>query len=1303
MKKRAPFQFIFVITASFFLGFLSCGRTPHIPDHLDDAIPPRLSEGLYRMKDLVMILDEEATKLPKDSGSDQQTLSDHELLLSSKKNLYEANAQANIFSLEKLLKIHTVEKGKKTKVSSGANIFIDPEISFLNEYELLDYTIVKPKTAQQKILKRLLGKIEDFKGFPNTDYYILPHFVGNYLILYKLGSPDKIPYNELPLARRIGDMLAVPFVGYSVEYCEAVKILNSNNKETLQSRPLCKGVPPNKTVKYIRLWEHNKQVFEYLQKLNFFQREFFKGQWFHFRTDLRLPSNRSITLEHPSFKPARLVKFHPSLGKMDVVEVNDLKQDDEKRALFIPVKWTDYEIARDSENLNRSFSERLKEDTHAIHRPYLEIKFNELVNNEFKYGGTGGKTLKSVVITKDYISFDIEITAQGRAAYLMRYAFKRYVENPDYIEKQWFKKDRVLFFPLSSVKRKYYEDPADHTQADQDRFKRVTRFDPQSREILWYFSKQSSQLKWIRDLGYEAVGLLNTVFKEAEKDSGYKIKVTLDRTGADKEVGDIRYNILNLVLSEGEKFEHFRLGSNIANPITGEIISTTANVWVNRIFSEYISTVRRYIRFHVYPPAWKMNPFSEDVMTLIQGNVETKNLQCGRLPGEPLGVTPFLHEKIQTVCKEVTSFIDSKRGKEVFHPKKSFLNDDDIIHSCVQKLARERILHAILHSMLHSLGLKDMPSASADRENFYKADEIKKRFGKSISEMATPSHPDPPQYSSVMDYVDVEYPILPVPGKLDITVLRFLYFDRVELKEGRGKDGKDVLKVPSGADKDPENPQKDILEAIISQGYSKDDLKDYKNCEWSTEHPLFCGQKDYGVSPLETVVNGICKVHNDTMSKRNRYDGKEIEGEGNLPDSIKAHYKKWKEYRTHILASQGKSILDYSFLNPDHIKEYDQVMSNVKDLPDIKPYYLIRQPIFDYLKRAAFVPAKHCIYKQGLYRRGRFHYKAVALESIEEKILRQYSENSEKDNEVFINCSSPVVTAWAEENKQGELVTEVGFFVKNRRYLIRPNEKTDSLDEQTVLQHALNSLFVTPISTGQSSLSFYTLQEPEFGAEYYREWLAYATEGVDLNPYIDRSAIKDPEIARDIQLKRVLSYNVDTLQSREDDIAWDFRLPENLWSFRQRPLDKYVEKLQMDYSNIGNKLLPLYFSYQEFSLEDLRDYADSIPANPGLHDSEIPFLVQAYGEYEDKLKKQQLQKDTSFAAFMKTHPAVLYNPDNSMFLLPYTDEKINAMSRLFRRYNEFVKCVEKQKTNAEPCDEIEDKNAFIKLMLDTYQ
>ena len=285
MKNKACFQIIYFFLPFFLFCVLSCKRIQDIPEHLDDDFQPGTSEGLYRIRDLTMILDEAAIKMQKNPNSNNQLSVDYKIILSTKKDLYEKHNEPNISSLEELLKIHTVKKGgKKVRISSGLeNIYIDPAISFLNEYQILNYTVIKPKTYQQKIIKKLLGRVRKFKGFPDTDYYILPHFLGNYLILYKVGPVDKIPYDELPLARRIGDMLAVPFVGYPIEYCQAVKILGINNlKETLKSRPVCKGTrQKNKIAKYIRLWSHKKQVFKYLQKLNFFQRDFFEGQWLY--------------------------------------------------------------------------------------------------------------------------------------------------------------------------------------------------------------------------------------------------------------------------------------------------------------------------------------------------------------------------------------------------------------------------------------------------------------------------------------------------------------------------------------------------------------------------------------------------------------------------------------------------------------------------------------------------------------------------------------------------------------------------------------------------------------------------------------------------------------------------------------------------------------------------------------------------------------------------------------------------------------------------------------------------------------
>ena len=1279
-NNRISFQLIHFLILFFLFCCLSCGRSSNIPPHLDHDFLFGTSEGLYRIRDLRMILDEEALKFQKDTDSDRHYFEDYEKILSAKENLYEKDVEANISSLNELLRIRTAKRGEKVKVSSGLkNIFIDPDLPFLNEYELLDYKVIKPETNRQKTLKKLLGRVKEFKGFPDTDYYILPQLRGNYLILYKLASADKIPYDELPLARRIGDMLAVPFVGYPVEYCQAVKVLGSNNiKETLKSRPLCKSAKPSESVKYVRLWEHSKQVFQYLQKLNFFQKDFFEGQWFHYKTLVRSPSGQSENKKHNLFRGARLVKFYPSLGKMDVVEVHNLKKDDEKRVLFIPVKWTDYEIARDSEKLDPSFSERLK-DTNEINRPYLEVKFNELITNEFEHGEKGGKALKSVVITKDYISFDIEISTKGRVAYLMKYAFKRYIEDADYKEKKWFRTDSLLFFPLHSVKRKYYEDPADHTRSDVNRFKRAVRFDSQSKELLWYFSKSSSRMPWVREMGYEVEDLLNKALQEAGRDSDYQIKITLDKSGSDKELGDIRYNVLNLILSEDETPEQFRWGPNVANPVTGKAVSATATVWLTPILSEYISLIRRYIRFQVYPPAWKMKPFSQETMDFIHENVETKNLQCSDSSQELFSVTPFLHEKINIVCGEVSDFIKRNQGKE-FHPtRNSSLRDEDVVKSCAQKLARARIMQSILHSMLHSLGLKDMLSASFDSENFYKHNEIEDLFGKKASEVITASHPDPPQYSSVMDYIDLRYPVLPVPGKLDIAALRFLYFDKLDLKKQTAccplREEAGVLEVPSGADKDPENPQKSILETALAKNYKKEDIKEYKMCGEDEWNPLFCGKYDYGVSPLEIVSNVLCKIHENLLSARNRYNANEIES--NKMDTIfmTRIYLKWKEYRDNILARQGKSILDYSFLNPDHIEEYNQIMEEARKAPDINAYYMIRKPIFNYFRRLIFTPVKHCIYRESSDRDNTFHYKAIALEAIEEKILRQYPENSEKESEVFINCESPVVKDWAEG--QGELVAEVGFFGKSRRYSLRPNEKTDPIDEIPAFR------FIFDRNTSYTDM----LQDLEFGDEYYREWLAYVTQGIDLNPYIDRDSIKDPLTPKDIQLERVLSYKMDTEAVKIDT-------NDNLWSSREGGITSYINRLQTDYSNVENlQLSQFHFSYQIFSVIQLRELTVSIQGHSGLH-SDTPFLTQVYEEYEAQ------EGEMSFARFIQTHPAVIYDSEDSLFFLPYVDNELNVMSKLFRRYNEFLKCVEEHEVKT--CDQIEDKKAFIKLMLDIY-
>ena len=787
---------------------------------------------------------------------------------------------------------------------------------------------------------------------------------------------------------------------------------------------------------------------------------------------------------------------------------------------------------------------------------------------------------------------------------------------------------------------------------------------------------------------------MNLTLQEAGKDSDHKIKVVLEPSEA-QEVGDIRYNILNLIVSEGKsQIGLLGLGPNVANPITGEVVSATANVWVSNILSDYIEVVKNYIRFHVYPPAWKMKPFSQDVTASLQEQINKKTPKCGDLSLKPLGVTPFIHEKIKNVCTEVSHFIDKQKANKVtYDPENPELQDKEEIKSCARKLAFLPILGIILHEMLHGFAQRHIFSASVDSENFYKNyNEIKKIFGNIVSNKmkklfgdfpfveGTNCHPGPPQYSSVMDYMDLYNPVLFVPGKLDIAAFRFIYFDKVDLKQKGG-----VLKVPSGADRDPKKPQKSILEAADAEGYSKEDLKSYKVLcggekiedshiigETNPNQPL-CKRFDYGATPLEIVINSILKTNSYLMNERNRYDSASIppinfQTESDFQNQSKDLYEKWKQYRDELLSQQSKSIEDYSFLNPKHIAGYQQVMEEEQGRSsEFKMYYDIRRPVFDYFKRLVFMPIKHCVYKKKLNTgEGEFHYSAVALENIMTEEKGDYVKYPGDTRERFINCESPVVKTWAKEEKKGELVTEVGFLGGSTEYFLR-GKSEDPDDEKSALK-------IWDKMTDNDSPFLDIVMEPEFGNEYFQEVQAYMLQGMDLNPYIDEEAVQDPDIPQDssgqIHLSRVLSYKIDEKAPKVSGVIAEDGIFIRRWII----LKTAINRLK---SQAANRELERRFDSKPRRLIDIGRTAESIE-----NDSDYPFFTQIY---EDDYKQEEEKswqdraieilpdgiidseyKETSFASFIKDHPATLHNrADGSFIVIPYEDSEDSFPSQLF--------------------------------------
>ena len=1198
-------------------------------------------------------------------------------------NLYGVDVfKTGEWTIDSLLKIRTTaSKGEKIKISFSQqdNVEIDPSISFMKEYEILDYKVVEKKTEYQRHLARLLGKLKKFKGFPNTDYYILSQPVANYLILYKLGAAETIPYTEVPIAVQVKDMLAVPLVGYLIRYCRTEAILDDNDDKTGQYRAVCKGIQP-KEAEYIELDENRKQVFQYLPKPDFFPRDFFEGKWFYRRTIVQSPGQKEVG--HNIFHPAHLVEFHKTPEKLDVVDASgyNLKKNDRVRALFIPVEWQDYEIARDSERIiNESFSERLKKETHDVSKPWVKIKFNDLVQNEVEFSGK--KSIKGRVISSNYFSFDVEVTGEGQGAYLIKYAFLKVDKDQTYIEKQWFEDDSSLFFPMFSERRRYHRKAIDHTQEDNDRFFRATRFDPHSEEIKWYFSTETLKNKWVRDIGRMAVALLDKAFKEAGKGSKHKIRVTLDES-EDKTVGDFRYNILNLIVSDGSLNGLFGLGPNVANPITGEAISATANVWVSNILSQYIEFVRGYIRYHVYPPAWTFEPSFQ-------------------------GLSLFLHEKIQKLCQEVTEFIQNNKGKR-FHPENSSLKDKKEISSCAEKLSFVKILETTLHEMLHGVGMRHIFSASADRNNYYKTyKEIRDIFGSFFPmDEKTVSYPYPPQFSSQMDYVNLLFPVLPVPGKLDIGALRFIYFDKVELVKGG------FLNVPAGADKDPQNPQKSILATAKAKGLTKKDIKAYKVCggkkwnesidsEFNPDDPL-CAYFDYGKTPLEVVQHAISAATSFLLTGRNRYDSETAIHElfrigSNAAAHIESLYKKWAfDYKDVLLKSKGKTVEDYSFLDENDATVYKNLLEEEAEKnPDFKEYYLIRKSIFDYITKLAFIPVKHCIYKN---KEGT--YKALALENIEEKIIKDYPENSRVE---FMDCKSPPAMKWAKENIEGHLIAEVGFFGKNRKYFIRP-KADDPIDEYSPFTTSPLAAEFVPQIEDQVTFSFWSIvvigstkqimQAPDFANRYYKEMTDYMLKGIDLNPYIDGVLDLEPgSIPRDAEgkpaLPRFLSYKIDTQTSGaggKGGLYEGRQINIDYLSQTLRPLIT-SEKIRYQFNTTFSFYTPPFLEVSRYTKEE--------EESPGVFQEIFPFISDVYKEYNE------IKKEMTFIDFIKNHPAVVLSSEKNLVLIPFAADENNLVGKLSRRHNEYVKCIEEDSEET-LCEDIEEKKAFTKAFLNSY-
>ena len=1256
------FNIFYIFFGLYILINISCTRTPPNTSGLSHLFKPGTTDNLHDI-DVFRPLD-------------LRTLADEFKQDNSKSEDDTTPPFLNDDLMDRVLQIRTSDDGQLAKVSSSrSGISIEPEsnISFVNQYYFLNYRMISEKTKEQKLLSDLLGHIDDFKGFPNTTYYIVPQLQDNYLMLYRVGKKDSIPYDEMHLAVKIGDWFATPLVGYTVEYCEPEKIFNDDYEETNVYRPKCYSVP-RQSSEYVQLNGETKTVFQYASKLDVFPSNFFDGKWYAVKTVVKSSERASEEIGHQTFENALLVEFRKTTTGLQAVDASgyQLKEEDQLASFFIPVEWKEYKMDRDT-NILHQLAEQESERQVDVQRPYFKINFQTILSLVEKEESTGNNIqrteIRNILITDDYFSYIVETRKLNGSVQWMKHAFRKAKENSGYQEKQWYEKDSSQFFPSFMTYRSHYVDSSVYTEADWGRFYRTTRFDPNSKVITWYFSKQSSRDH--RKFGRMAVALWNEVFQLAGKG---QIKIVLNET-VERELGDIRYNIINLIQTQSESDSGvLGFGPNIYNPVTGEIVSATANIWVTSIVDSYVDIVRQYIRFHIYPPEWRLLKDSQ-------------------------GVSPFIYEKIKKLCsgndgnKGVKEFIDAykKENSSIIHPDESTIDDREVVPSCAWKLAESKLLQVTLHEMGHGFGLRHVFSASADATNFYKSyDEIRKLFDSSdisIIEDSSESYSQPAQYSSVMDYTAHQYPKLTVPGKYDVAAIRFIYFDQVELES------REFLKIPH--EKNSEKKQKSIIDYAKAEGQVENlkryhvcggklpTLDNYHSSEMNADDPL-CVKYDYGKTPYEVVSNFIYDSKNTIMMQTRRYDQARISSSDSLlysldpGNSLLPLLYKWYNLLDIFFNESNQTIFRVSSIVKDDVNNYNQKLQiKAADDPVFNRYYEIRQPIFDYFKKVFFFPFKHCVYINGENN----NYEVWALEAIIQTIEGQYSEN---DRKAVLNCRSSVVKEWAAK-QDGDLVLkdEIGFIgVKDSYFLDRREE--DITDEISVFK---------PIeSSGGKTQSIWSmilnklasvLLEPSFRYEMREEWLSYIKTGVDPNLYRDGE-----EYAGDFPISRqLMNYEVDPQL-------------ETLYTRMKRYIDLQtaIFKHTTDFNlrqEITNDINCRPYTFTEFY-----QYAESIlvdsagkefVSNPGRSQF-IQDSLKFFKENKEHLPPDSTSDITKFIYLILNSPYVYRVDEKEMVCVPENEKTF--FGQIFHQFNLNKGCLYNQDPATCESEDIKNKEAF---------
>lgn len=508
------------------------------------------------------------------------------------------------FSAAKLAeKTDVLRTGKKisnASITESENFAVEKGTKFFKDYGLVSYTTTSD----------LLPNDLPIAGRENFEYQIVYKFTPDRFRIYKVGNEEDFPHSETTFAERdlVPGKLAVPIYAYSITYFEKYKVRNADNRETnIIDKKVVKIEKPADfdRVEWYQIDRSRGEIFATPNKSEIFPIEYFQGEWFLYAIQSKArPDKVGETIvggvmnpvtDATAFEPANRVRFELINNELVVYDLNiDEDIDKSKKenlvaAVRIPVEVVDYRVNPSGANAG-GFSETVDDQKNWKDRRYIRIKWEAMNDNVLFQAAYGRPKLVDLRLANDFWSYTLRYDQMGVE---FRWAFRKIIPeqlNAGFEPKRFFPDD-LEFFGFFNAIRQNVSNFQNPRYDDISRESHVAKFNTntKTKEITFHLSTQSPQNEALEGFVKEAIGYWDKAFKAAGVD--VKINYNAER----KDLGDHRYNLINIIDSEYPAGGLLGYGPSLNDPYSGQIISATSNIYIAPMRESLAYQIRNYI------------------------------------------------------------------------------------------------------------------------------------------------------------------------------------------------------------------------------------------------------------------------------------------------------------------------------------------------------------------------------------------------------------------------------------------------------------------------------------------------------------------------------------------------------------------------------------------------------------------------------------------------------------------------------------------------------------------------------------